>query len=300
MHCDRCEEKAIYNRRYSGQKFCKEHFIAYFERKVKRTIKNYDMIKRGERIGVALSGGKDSITTLSILGSLRDLLEIELFAITIDEGISEYREKSLKTAIEFCEKNEIPLITVSFVESFGKPLDEMSCKNACSICGVFRRRLLNDKAKELNLAKLATGHNLDDETQAIMMNYIRGDIDRLYRLTNAKKSEKFVRRIKPLCEMPEKEVGLYAILKFNIDFSECPFAAGSFRTGIRNFINQLEKDNPGIKFSIFKGYKKLLPYLDMYPKKELRECRLCGGPTSGDVCKVCDMLKQQKIYIGQQ
>lgn len=297
MHCDRCEEKAIYNRRYSGQKFCKEHFIAYFERKVKRTIKNYDMIKRGERIGVALSGGKDSITTLSILGSLRDLLEIELFAITIDEGISEYREKSLKTAIEFCEKNEIPLITVSFVESFGKPLDEMSCKNACSICGVFRRRLLNDKAKELNLAKLATGHNLDDETQAIMMNYIRGDIDRLYRLTNAKKSEKFVRRIKPLCEMPEKEVGLYAILKFNIDFSECPFAAGSFRTGIRDFINQLEKDNPGIKFSIFKGYKKLLPYLDMYPKKELGECRLCGGPTSGDVCKVCEMLKQQKIYI---
>jgi uncharacterized protein (TIGR00269 family) len=91
--------------------------------------------------------------------------------------------------------------------------------------------------------------------------------------------------------MPEKEVALFAILNFDVDFSECPYANDSFRTGIRDFINDLENDNPGIKFSIKRGYEKLMPYLDSYPRKELKECRLCKEPTSGDICKVCDMLK---------
>ncbi len=295
MHCDKCNKKAVYHRRYSGQKFCKEHFIEYFEDKVKRTIRDRDMIENGERIGVALSGGKDSITALFILNQLKEQFDIELFAIAIDEGIKGYREKTLKTAREFCKEKDIPLDIASFAKSFGKTVDEMSGKNACSFCGVLRRRLLNDRAKELKLEKLVTGHNLDDETQTIIMNYVRGDIDRLYRLSNAKNSEKFVPRIRPMQEMPEKEVGLFAILNFDIDFTECPYASDSFRTGIRDFINDLENDNPGIKFSIMRGYQKLIPYLDSYPRKELKECRLCAEPTSGDICKVCDMLKVKRF-----
>jgi uncharacterized protein (TIGR00269 family) len=287
MRCDNCDKDAAYNRRYSGQKFCKQHFIEYFEHKVKKTINDGGLIKRGMRIGVALSGGKDSITVLSILKKLDD---IELFAIAIDEGINGYREKSLKIAKKFCKENDIPLEIVSFSDSFGKTVDDNEGNHACSFCGVLRRRLLNDKAKELGLEKLATGHNLDDETQAVMINYVRGDPERLLRLSNSQKSDKFVPRIKPLQEMPEKEVGLYAVLNFDVDFSECPYAQDSFRTGIRDFINTLERDNPGIKFSIKRGYEKLTPYLESYPTKELKECRLCGEPTSGEVCKVCDML----------
>lgn len=290
MRCDNCDKTAVYHRRYSGQKFCKDHFLEYFELKVKKTINDSGMIKRGTRIGAALSGGKDSITLLSILKKLDD---VELFAIAIDEGIKGYREKSLKVAKKFCKENGIPLEIVSFKESFGHTVDEKSKDHACSFCGVLRRRLLNDKAKELGADKLATGHNLDDETQAIMINYIRADPERLLRLSNSSGSDKFVPRIKPLQEMPEKEVGLYAVLNFDVDFSECPYAQDSFRTGIRDFINDLERDNPGIKFSIKRGYEKLTPYLKSYPTKELKECQLCGEPTSGDVCKVCDMLQSQ-------
>jgi uncharacterized protein (TIGR00269 family) len=293
MRCDNCDKSAVYHRRYSGQKFCKDHFLLYFERKVKKTINDSGMIKRGERIGVALSGGKDSITTLSILNKLDG---IELFAIAIDEGIKGYREKSLKVAKKFCKENDIPLEIISFADSFGTTVDD-SIDHACSICGVLRRRLLNDKAKELGADKLATGHNLDDETQAIMINYVRGDPERLRRLSNSSGSDKFVPRIKPLQEMPEKEVGLYAVLNFDVDFSECPYAQDSFRTGIRDFINTLERDNPGIKFSIKRGYDKLIPYLKSYPTKELKECQLCGEPTSGEVCKVCDMLQSTKMFI---
>jgi uncharacterized protein (TIGR00269 family) len=287
MRCDSCDDDAVYNRRYSGQRFCREHFIEYFERKVKKTINDAGMVKRGERIGVALSGGKDSITVLSILNQLDD---VELHAIAVDEGIKGYREKSLKIAKEFCKKNGIPLEIVSFFDSFEKTVDDTEGDHACSFCGVLRRRLLNDKARELGVAKLATGHNLDDEAQAIMINYIRGDLDRLLRLSNSNGSEKFVPRVKPLQEMPEKEVALYALLTGDVDLSECPYAGDSFRTGIRDFINTLERDNPGIKFSIKRGHEKLTPHLESYPSKELKECRHCGEPTSGDVCKVCDLL----------
>ncbi|MBU2559900.1 TIGR00269 family protein [archaeon] len=293
MRCDNCDGAPVYNRRYSGQKFCHDHFTEYFERKVKKTINDSGMIKRGERIGVALSGGKDSITLLSILNKMED---IELFAIAVDEGIKGYREKSLHVAKKFCKETDISLEIISFKNSFGVTVDETK-DHACSFCGVLRRRLLNDRAKELGLDKLATGHNLDDETQAIMINYIRGDPERLLRLSNSTHSDKFVPRIKPLQEMPEKEVGLYAVLNFNIDFSECPYAGDSFRTGIRDFINTLERDNPGIKFSIKRGYEKLTPYLESYPTKELKECPLCGEPTSGEVCKVCDMLQSTKMFI---
>jgi uncharacterized protein (TIGR00269 family) len=288
MQCDKCDKSPVYNRRYSGQKFCKEHFIEYFERKVKKTINDAGMIKRGERVGVALSGGKDSITTLSILKALDG---IELFAIAIDEGIDGYREKSLKIAKEFCARFDIPLEIASFSKSFGKCVDDTNGDHACSLCGVLRRRLLNDRARALGVHKLATGHNLDDEAQAVMINYVRGDPERLYRLSNTNNSEKFVPRIKPLSRMPEKEVGLYALLNFDVDFSECPYTTDSFRTGIRDFINTLERDNPGIKFSIMGGYEKILPFLDSYSMKELKECRLCGEPTSGYICKVCDMLE---------
>lgn len=294
MRCDKCDKSAVYHRRYSGQKFCKRHFIEYFERKVKKTINDGGMIERGERVAVALSGGKDSITLLSILSQLEG---IELFAIAIDEGIEGYREKSLKIAKKFCKENNIPIEIVTFSYSFGKTVDDIEGNHACSFCGVLRRRLLNDKAKELGADRLATGHNLDDETQAIVINYVRGDLDRLLRLSNSNNSGLFVPRIKPLKEMPEKEVALFAILNFEVDFSECPYAGDSFRTGIRDFINDLERDNPGIKFSIKRGYDKLIPHLKSYPAKELKKCRLCKEPTSGDICKVCDMLKNTKMFI---
>jgi uncharacterized protein (TIGR00269 family) len=289
MRCDKCEKTAIYARRYSGQRFCGEHFLQYFENKVRKTIQKHKMIEGGEKIGVALSGGKDSITTLSILN---ELAKIEICAIAVDEGIKGYRSSTIKSARSFCSERDIPLHIVSFRKRFGATLDKImkQGKNACTYCGVLRRRLLSEKARELSLDKLATGHNLDDEVQAIMMNYIRGDIERLLRLSRSVLNKKFMPRIKPLSEMPEKEVALYALLRdFKVSFMECPYSLGTFRAGIRDFINELEKNNAGIKFSILKGYQKLIPYLEL--KAAMHECEICGEPTSQKICKTCLLVK---------
>ncbi|NOZ59593.1 MAG: TIGR00269 family protein [Euryarchaeota archaeon] len=296
VSCSICGERACYHRRYSGQRFCAEHFLEYFERKVKKTMLRYRMVERGERIGVAVSGGKDSLTLLRILDRLAGRLSLELHAILIDEGIANYREETIERARRFCEELGVPLRVLSFREHFRLALDEavrLSHRNACTFCGVFRRKLLNDAARELGCDRLATGHNLDDEVQAILMNFLRGDLERLLRLGTRTRSERLVPRIKPLMEMPEKEVALYALLAgIPASFEECPYAVQSFRTEVREMINRLEESNPGIKFSILRSYQKLLPLLESYGVKQLQSCRTCGEPSSGERCRACLLLEE--------
>jgi len=164
MNC--CNEKPVIALP-SSEKLCKYHFTDYFESKVFKTIRQFDLIGKKENIGVALSGGKDSLSILHILNKLsQQNPKIKINAIAIDEGIKGYRNKTLGTAKKFCDENKIFLSIFSYKEEFGLTLDEMLKildVKPCTICGIFRRYLLNKSSRELKLTKLATGHNLDDE-----------------------------------------------------------------------------------------------------------------------------------------
>ena len=150
MNC--CNEKPVMEMP-SGERLCKSHFTEYFESKVFKTIRQFELVGKEENIGVALSGGKESLTTLHILNKLsKQNPKIKINAIAIDEGISGYRDKTLKTALDFCNKNNIQLHIFSYKDEFGLTLDEMlKILNAkpCTICGIFRRYLFNKKSKEL-------------------------------------------------------------------------------------------------------------------------------------------------------
>src|SRR3990167_4870290 len=123
MNC--CNEKPIVSLE-AGQKLCKGHFIEYFENKVFKTIRQFDLIGKKENLGVAISGGKDSLTLLNILNKLsKQNPKIKLTAILIDEGIAGYRDKTIKTAKKFCSKNKIKLNIYSYEKEFGMPLDKM-------------------------------------------------------------------------------------------------------------------------------------------------------------------------------
>jgi tRNA(Ile)-lysidine synthase TilS/MesJ len=232
MTCKKCKEKPVIKLTNSRITLCKKCFIDYFEKKVKKTIRNYKLFKKGETIGIALSGGKDSLTTLHIVNNIaKQQRTTKVIAITIDEGIKGYRDKTLTFAKKYCKENDIDLHIASYKETFGKTLDSIVKKTdtiPCSICGVFRRYLLNFKAKELKIDKLATGHNLDDEAQTILMNQFRNNLTvsaRLGPITGLSENKKFIRRIKPLYFVTEKEVMTYAFLNnLSTDFSECPYA----------------------------------------------------------------------------
>jgi len=294
--CSKCNKPAITFIRYNGTHLCKDHFIQYFEKRVKKDIKKQGKTDNKSKIGVAISGGKDSLVALHIINDIfLRRREIDVIAITVDEGIKGYRDESIKIAVSNCIKRSIEHHIITFKEMIGKTMDEIVLRNdgnfgECSYCGVFRRFCLNNKAKELGITKLITGHNLDDMTQSILMNFINGDIKKLARLGPHQKVQPgLVPRVLPLRLIPEKENALYAILK-NIEYhnDECPYSANAYRGIFRDIIDDLEYKNPGTRYSILNSYdeiKELL--LDKYPPIELNKCKNCGEPTSQEICKAC-------------
>lgn len=300
--CNKCNNRAIIFQRYSGLHLCGKHFAEDVERRVKRTMRKYSMVKKNDRIAVALSGGKDSTVLLYLLKNIfahRNRKDLELFAITIDEGIKGYREDTMKSARKITEELEIEHHIFSFKEEYGISLDEIVIgkeQAPCTFCGVFRKSILNRTAKGLSATKVATGHDLDDEAQSIMMNYLRGDIERLARFIPSRVQRGFVPRVKPLREIPEKEVALYGIIKgLYMDLSECPYAYLSLRSHIRDMLNEFENEQPGIKYSIVRGFEKISDAIKgSYPQVELSMCKVCGEPCIGDVCKACALLEGLK------
>jgi len=298
MNC--CNEKPIMNLP-AGEKLCKEHFIEYFENKVFKTIRQFDLIGKEENLGVAVSGGKDSLTLLHILNKLsKQNPKLKITAIAINEGIEDYRDKSLITAKDFCDKKNIKLNIYSYEKEFGMPLDDMLKildVKPCTICGIFRRYLLNKKSKELKFTKLATGHNLDDECQSIMMNQFKNNIQASARLgpkAGVNNSEKFVQRIKPLYLCTEKEVTTYAYVNNILDnFIECPNIGKSYRAQIRDMLNDIEAKYSGTKYAIINSFLQTLPDLkEKFKDKEVNYCVNCGEPASKDKCNACKYVEK--------
>jgi len=305
--CSVCKRReAFFFRPYSGEKLCRKCFAESIEEKVRTTIAKYQMLEFDDRIAVAVSGGKDSISLLHILAKIeRNYPKASLVAVTVDEGIKGYRNEALEVAAENCKKLGVKHHVVSFKELYGSTLDEiLRCLKQkgeegltpCAYCGVMRRKALNIAAREVKADKLATAHTLDDETQTILLNIFHGDILRIAREKPVidEVLPKLVQRVKPFCEIPEKETALYAyIRKIKFQSIPCPYASEALRNDIRIMLNRMEERHAGIKFTIFKSIDKIRPALEELAQKEiLRECEECGEPTTERVCKTCQMLKQ--------
>ena len=303
MNC--CNEKPVIQLT-AGEKLCKQHFTDYFESKVFKTIRQFDLIDKEENLGVALSGGKDSLTVLHILNKLsKQNPKIRINAIAIDEGIHNYRDKTLEKAKEFCNKNNIKLNIFSYKEEFGLTLDEMlKVLNVkpCTICGIFRRYLLNKKSRELKLTKLATGHNLDDECQSILMNQLKNNIEASARLgpkVGLLQHKDFVQRIKPLYLCTEKEVTTYAFVNGLLDeFNECPNVSQSFRVQVRDMLNEMENKFSGTKYSIVNSFLQILPLLkQQFECDAIKACIKCQEPSANEICNACIYLEKLKKTV---
>ena len=300
IKCMKCEKDAIIFQKYSGMHLCKKHFIEDVERKIKLTIRKHFKVNKNEIIAVALSGGKDSSVLLYMLNKIfSKRRDVELVAITIDEGITGYRAHTLKAAKELTGELGIRYIVRTFEDGFGTTLDELvskeRVKGACSYCGVLRKSLLNKTANEIGATKLATGHNLDDEAQTILLNHLRGDVERLVRLEPPRVLEGLVLRAKPLRNIPEKEVALYALVNnLPVDFSECPYAHEAMRGEVRDVLNELEANHPGTKYSLLSGFEKMLPLLAKeYAQADLTRCRICGESCNEGLCQACKLLGRE-------
>lgn len=304
MDCTKCgNPNVIIKKEQSGQYLCKDCFIDSIEKKVIKTVRKEKLLDKGDKVLVALSGGKDSVTTLEILNSFRELNIIDICAVTVDEGIDNYRQDGVDIATRHAERLGIEHKIVSLKDTYGITLDEImekpNHKGSCSYCGVFRRTIINKAAREMGATKIATGHNLDDEVQAIMMNYLEGNTDNLTKLgaKTESKAEEFTVKIKPLREIPEREIGLYVVAKeLEVHFASCPYAQQSFRGEVSEVINKLSEDHPTIKYSTLRGYDKIKNAIKDDFKKEYSHgrCVKCGEPSANELCKACSFIEELK------
>lgn len=301
IKCNKCSKKAKLHLAYGPLNFCEEHFNSFFEQRFRKTIRKYKLLKKKDVVVVGVSGGKDSMTALHLLNKFYSK-EQTIKALMVDEGIPKYRDKALKLAKKEVKKLGIEFKEMSFKERFGKTMTEVMKKtgrkkklgSTCSFCGPFRRKLLNDGAIEMQGTKLATGHNLDDEIQSIVMNFFDNDLKRMSRSGAVSEgNKKLVPRIKPLYLSPEKEIIAFAELNQIKYFKEhcCPFSWQAKRNEFRGMLNQMENKFPGTFYSILSTFENLKPLL----KDKFREekfCEKCGSPSSKKLCSTCMKLKK--------
>ena len=311
MQCVKCDDGAVTLIRYSGQHLCADHFREFVERRVKREFHRQVELRGGDRIAVGLSGGKDSSTTAVLLHEiLSQRRDIEVLAITVDEGIGSYRPDGIRFAKALCAELAIEHRVISYQDTVRWTMDEIveaqPATIPCSYCGVFRRNALNRAAREAGADYVATGLNLDDTAQSILMNVARGDVEKLARLgPHGTRQPGLVPRLQPLRMVPEKEVYLYAMLR-GIQFHDgtCPHSERAQRGRFREVLNRLEADSPGTRHAIVSGYDRLRPlFADHFPPPALNECVACGEPTVNLTCKACELqtrLGDRKGHVDRE
>jgi uncharacterized protein (TIGR00269 family) len=250
-------------------------------------------------VAVALSGGKDSSVALALTHRyFQRRPTVHVVAISVDEGIAAYRPATLSAAETLARELGVEHRVVRTADELGTTTDrtarDLPETVPCSFCGVWRRRLLNRAARDAGADALVLGFNLDDLAQTVLMNLVRGDLDRLVRMAPHRvRQPGLVPRIAPLASVPEREVYLYARLRgLPFDHGECPHAGRAARNLFRDLIWQLEEAQPGTRQSLLRTHERLVTrWLKDVPVGSPAVCRACGDPATGELCRACEFLQ---------
>lgn len=324
--CVICEkERAVLRRPKTGQQICRECFYYVFETEVHHTIVSNNLFKPGDKVAIGASGGKDSTVLAHCMKELNERYDygLDLFLLSIDEGITGYRDDSLETVKRNQQQYQLPLKVLGYGELYGWTMDDIvksvGRKNNCTFCGVFRRQALDRGAASLGVDHIVTGHNADDVAETILMNVLRGDIARLERCTEIVTkgpdgSEEpghegcgaggaanglgmggsGIRRSKPFMYAYEKEIVMYAYFK-KLDYfsTECIYSPNAYRGYARTFLKDLESIRPSSIVDIIQSGQnlKISDLVKQNKKAELQNCSRCGYISSNTVCKACILLE---------
>lgn len=263
---------------------------------VKNTIERFSLLKEGQSLFVAISGGKDSLSLAQILWRLG----YDVKAFFIDLGIGSYSQQSREACESFCKERDIPLIIVNLREELGATIVEVGKKTGrkpCSVCGMVRRYLMNEVPLRYGVDTLATGHNLDDEVNVIIWNILRWDLEALSRLSPLlpRSHPRFTKKVKPLCLTYERDIARFAqVLGIKQVEERCPLSRGATLLQLKEFLNEIEEENPDIKRRFYEGFLLRRTKWEKQASANLRECKLCGQPTTAEICSFCRLREAIK------
>ncbi len=298
--CSKCDNPAIVEIRYTRLRLCKQHFTEFVERKVERILRRVGALRRDSVIVAAVSGGKDSSTMLAILSKLSRQYGFKLIGVHIVLGLREYSKESLEKVQQLCSRHGMPCIIVELKKLIGLSVYELARRAkrpVCSVCGLVKRYILNAVAVELSADYVALGHNTDDIVAYSIKSFINQDLEQLAKFGPATETVRdlAIGRLRPLYEVYEKESLLYALVnELPVVLNECPFRPERpIEDRIKEFMNRLEEEHPGIKLSFIRRLEKRIEtYRALVREKEYRKCKYCGLVSAGEVCSFCKLTKK--------
>lgn len=297
MKCRRCKAPALIDVRRHNAAFCGDCFVHHCQEQVRRAIDGFDMIQPGERVLMAVSGGKDSLGAWELLVDLG----YETDGLYLGLGIGDYSDSSGRYTRDFAAARGLKLTEIDIPADYGFNIETAAAtvrRPPCGACGLSKRHLFNQAAIDGGYDVVATGHNLDDEAAVLMGNVLRWDAEylgRQYPVLPA--SPGFVRKVKPLVRLTEREMAAYCVIR-GIDYivEECPMAEGNRHLAYKEALNILEQRSPGAKanflFSFLeRGHERFADAAET-ERADLTACTVCGSPTTGEVCAFCRMRQR--------
>ena len=316
MKCRKCGGKAAINMRQHKLALCAEHYLEWIPEQVERAIQKYKMFGRDERVLVAVSGGKDSLSLWDILWRLGYQADGLYIGLGIDsasaggDGGIDYSDESQRLTEKFAAERGLTLHVESVPEQYGESIPVMAERTTrgrgkpCAVCGLTKRHVMNRLAHEGNYAALATGHNLDDEAAVLMGNTMTWQPGYLVRQGPVLEANRpgLARKVKPLCRIYEREMAAYAVLKgIEYIYEECPYAAGARTIYYKELLNKIEHDRPGAKLQFYLSFLQAKENGLFAPQADpgavlLHACPSCGQPTSAPgLCSFCRMVKPEEV-----
>lgn len=316
MKCRKCGEKASINMRQHKLALCREHFLEWLPEQTQRFIVKYQMFTADDRILVAVSGGKDSLSLWDVLVRLGYQADGLYIGLGIDGGIG-YSAASQAKAESFAAGHGLKLNIVDVPESLGAPiplaaqLTHRGQGKPCSVCGLTKRHVMNRIARDQGYSVLATGHNLDDEASVLFGNTLSWSHGYLRRQGPVLEGrDGLVRKVKPFCRIYERESAAYALMR-GIDYvyEECPHAVGATTLYYKDVLNRMETERPGTKLSFYLAFLKakddgLFAEPEGGSETDLHACPTCGQPTSAPgqcaFCRTWDQVRARMTVPAPQ
>ena len=231
---------------------------------LRRCAEDYHMIAPGDRVGVGVSGGKDSLVLLVLLAELKKYVPFHLEAITIDMGLGmDY--SGIET---LCRELEVPY-TIVKTEIGPIIFDYRKEKNPCSMCAKMRRGALNQALLDRDLSKLALGHHYDDAVETFLMSLIyEGRISCFQPVTKLDRTG--ITQIRPMLYIHEKTVDNFACAEhLPVLQNRCPADKHTKREEIKELVYTLSQTYPDLRERVF-GAMQRLPLPGWQPKENWR------------------------------